>query len=112
MKQIISMLIAIACTGCAMGINHNVVILDGKPYLVETPTYVTPILPIYQWSEQSSFTELTAPENAPTDSVKEKELDISKQKEIWLEIVHKCQQLYSRKALDREKCIEREINAL
>ncbi len=52
------LLTAVLLGGCAMGINHNVATINGKPYLVETKNYVTPILPVAQWSQEPTFKEL------------------------------------------------------
>lgn len=110
MKKLISILPLFLLAGCAMGINHNIAVIDGKTYLIETPTYVTPILPVYQWSEKSAFIEITAPANetqiVPIAPTREET------KELWREIIQKCAQMYPRKAIDREKCFEREVNAL
>ena len=42
-------------TGCAMGINHNIAQINGKPYLVETKNYG---FWVTQWSEKSTLIPL------------------------------------------------------
>ena len=107
MKKLISMLPLFLLSGCAMGINHNVAVLDGKTYLLETPTYATPILPVYEWSGPTSFKELHSVETVQIEPTSQQT-----DKELWREIIQKCAQMYPRKAIDREKCFEREVNAL
>ena len=45
-------------SGCAMGINHNVVSFNDKPYLVETKTYA---FLMAEWSTPSTVTPLNKP---------------------------------------------------
>ncbi|MDD6174026.1 MAG: hypothetical protein PUB86_07105 [Elusimicrobia bacterium] len=45
--------ISLGFTACASGINHNVVTVDGKPYLVETRN--RNVFGIAQWSEIPTY---------------------------------------------------------
>lgn len=58
MKKLISILPLFVLAGCAIGINHNVANINGKNYLIETKNYAVPLLPVYQWSDESTFTAL------------------------------------------------------
>ncbi len=49
-------------SGCAMGINHNVATIKGKPYLIETKTYG---FLIGEWSSPSTLTLLEEPQTQP-----------------------------------------------
>lgn len=58
MKKISLILGIVILSGCAMGINQSVAVINSKPYLVEKKTYVSPILPIAQWSDELQITPL------------------------------------------------------
>lgn len=58
MKKISILVAGLVLSGCAIGINHNVANINGKNYLIETKNYTVPILPVYQWSDKSTFTSL------------------------------------------------------
>ena len=58
MKNIIIFSMLFLLAGCAAGINHNVVTLNDKPYLVETKTYA---FLIAEWSSPSTLTALHEP---------------------------------------------------
>ena len=55
MKNIIIFSMLFLLGGCAAGINHNVVTLNDKPYLVETKTYA---FLIEEWSKPSTLIPL------------------------------------------------------
>ena len=55
MKNIIIFSMLFLLGGCAAGINHNVVTLNDKPYLVETKTYA---FLIAEWSKPSTLIPL------------------------------------------------------
>ena len=59
MKNLFLLSAVFLLTGCAMGINHNVVTFDDKPYLVENKTYE--FLRLIQWSTPSTITPLKKP---------------------------------------------------
>lgn len=59
MKRVFLFLLFVSVlAGCAAGINHNVVTLNDKPYLVETKTYA---FLIAEWSAPSTLTALHEP---------------------------------------------------
>ena len=55
MKNIVIFSMLFLLGGCAAGINHNVVTLNDKPYLVETKTYA---FLIEEWSKPSTLIPL------------------------------------------------------
>lgn len=96
MKKI-SLIIAVAIlSGCAMGINQSVAVIDGKSYLVEKKTYAMPILPFIQWSDEE-------PQTTPL------EIDQSSKKNVAYfmnNIINICKHKYSREYPKIVQCIE------
>lgn len=56
MKKLFLLVIPFLFSGCAAGINHNVVQFDGKAYLIET--HNRNALGIAQWTEKTKYTEI------------------------------------------------------
>ena len=97
MKQIIMLVITFLMYGCAMGINHNTVVIDGKTYLVETKN--NGIL-WAQWSEISRF--------IPLDGAQIEQVNL---KHSLQEIKNECQQMLPSRAGNAAlyKCINSKI---
>lgn len=71
MKIMLLMGISLFLSACAAGINHNVVTVGNKDYLIETRT--RNLFGISQWSESSRYY------NIERDIAKQEQLDIYKQ---------------------------------
>ncbi len=97
MKKIIIVVIMLLMYGCAMGINHNTVVIDGKTYLVEIKN--NGIL-WAQWSEISRF--------IPLDGAQIEETNL---KNSLQEIKNECQQMLPSRAGNTAlyKCINSKI---
>ncbi len=70
-RFILLILLAPILAGCTSGINHNVVTIDNKAYLIETRT--RSLFGITQWSESSRYY------NIERDIAKQEQIDIYKQ---------------------------------
>lgn len=60
MKKLLLLAAPLMLTACASGINHNVAVVNGKTYLVETK--VDNVLGFYQFSRPSTFKQLDGTE--------------------------------------------------
>lgn len=71
MKTVLLIGVSLFLSACAAGINHNVVTVGNKAYLVETRT--RNLLGISQWSESSRYY------NIERDIAKQEQMDVYKQ---------------------------------
>ena len=101
MKKFSLIIATIILSGCAMGINQSVAVIEGKPYLVEKKTYVMPILPFIQWSDDE-------PQTTPLEIKQE---DKKNAAYIMDSIVNICKYKYSRDYAKITQCIEARVMA-
>lgn len=113
MKTTSILLTAVLLSGCAMGINHNVVTVDGKQYIAETPT--RNLLMLGQWSEKTTYKEVSLIDNGevggPT-KVSQLTGDINNDTKLSLQAIYNECSENRRDSFSVKKCIERKIKSL
>ena len=113
MKKLNLLLLAVFLGGCAMGTNHNVVTIDGKQYIAETPT--RNVLMFGQWSEKTTYKEVSLLDNGevggPT-KVSQLTGDINKDVKTVLQAIYNECSANQRDSFNIRKCIERKIKSL
>lgn len=113
MKKLSIAGLAVLLTGCAMGINHNVVTVNDKQYIAETP--MRNFLMLVQWSEKTEYKEVLLED---TRRVEGPEHLYKITGEINQDVKTVLQAIYNecdsgrRGAFEVKKCIKRKINSL
>lgn len=114
MKTTSILLTAVLLSGCAMGINHNVVTVDGKQYIAETPT--RNLLMLGQWGEKTTYKEISLSDDneevGGPQKLSELKGSINNDTKLALQAIYNECSANRRDSFSVRKCIERKIKAL
>lgn len=113
MKKLSVILFTVFLFGCAMGINHNVVTIDGKQYIAETPT--RNILMLGQWSDETTYKEVSLSKEGEVggpENMSQITGEINKDVKTVLQAIYNECNANKRDSFAVKKCIERKINSL
>ena len=113
MNKLTLLLLAGLLGGCAMGINHNVVTIDGKQYIAETPT--RNILMLGQWSEKTTYKEISLTNDEEVGgaaNLSELNGEINHDVKAALQAIYNECNAGRRDSFSVKKCIERKIKSL
>ena len=113
MKKTVLLLSVTMLCGCAMGINHNVVTIDGKQYIAETPT--RNILMLGQWSDKTTYKEVSISKEGEVggpEKMSQITGEINQDVKTVLQAIYNECNANNRDSFSVKKCIERKINSL